>query len=427
MPADTPKVSAALQALIDKGLLEGLPLSFSAFCFDQMKDWDLLFPAERSYFERLFGLLDRSSPPAVAQLFQPIREIELKMGMNGKTFPKGRFTLEQVDFLNRNPFYPEWRAAVAKVFAQLDPPLDAEIARAGHARLAIVIAPSQLPADPDRMWTRFEGAGGRGKRVEILAPERAEEFVPLLLTGQEQARGAPTIAQLFAAGKKGGAYTSWIVEAGSGVSRLGSGSTPLVKFSYESLESYRKRLMLEVRGMVDAQAIRGPRQLSERLKQMKILTSEGDLAKDSILAEFARAILLSGNGTLLINNTFVEWATVQAVRRARPSVAIVGFGIRNKIKPFSSLLIYADQETTSPIPSQMDTLGSYVDLEVFYQYIWQEFEKYAEYRNNTAYLFVGDGMEEMMVVAPADFPLLTAPGPLKLPEVFQHLKDWLSL
>ena len=34
MPANSPKVSVRLQALIDKGLLEGLPLSFSAFCFD---------------------------------------------------------------------------------------------------------------------------------------------------------------------------------------------------------------------------------------------------------------------------------------------------------------------------------------------------------------------------------------------------------
>jgi len=160
---------------------------------------------------------------------------------------------------------------------------------------------------------------------------------------------------------------------------------------------------------------------------MKILASEGDVAKDPILAEFARAILLSGNGTLLINNTFVEWATLQAVRRARPSVALVGFGIRNKVKPFSSLLIYADQESSNPIPSQMDTLGTYVDLEVFYQYIWQECEKYAEYRTNTAYLFVGDGMEEMLAIAPADFPLLTAAGPFTLPAVFRHLKDWLGV
>ena len=64
----TPKVSPALQALIDKGLLDRLPVSFSSFCLDQMKDWDLLFPAERSYHERLFGLLDRSSPEAVDRL-----------------------------------------------------------------------------------------------------------------------------------------------------------------------------------------------------------------------------------------------------------------------------------------------------------------------------------------------------------------------
>jgi hypothetical protein len=115
------------------------------------------------------------------------------------------------------------------------------------------------------------------------------------------------------------------------------------------------------------------------------------------------------------------------VRRARPSVAMIGFGIRNKIKPFSSLLIYADQDTANPIPSQMDTLGSYVDLEVFYQYIWQEFEKYAEYRNNTAYLFVGEGMEEMLAIGPPDFPLVEAAHPLTLPAVFQHLKDWLGV
>ena len=429
MPANTPRVSAVLQALIDKGLLDSLPRSFAAFCFDQMKDWDLLFPAERGYFERLFGLLDRSRGPVVERLFQPLRELEPKMGMNEKTWPRGQFTLEQVDFLNRNQYYPEWRAAVAQVFSQLDPVLDAEAARNGHPRLAIVIAPAQLPADPARMWTRFEG---RGKRVEIDAPDRAEEFLPLLLTGEEQGRRAPTIADLFAAGKKGGAYTSWIVEAGAGVSRLGRESggvvnNGVVKYSYESLAPYRKRLMKDVQSVVDAQEIPGPRQLSARLKQMKILASEGDLARDAILAEFARAILLSGNGTLLVNNTFVEWATVQAVRRARPSVAVIGFGIRNKVKPFSSLLIYADQEATNPIPSQMDTLGSYVDLEVFYQYIWQEFEKYAEYRNNTAYLFVGDGMEEMLVIAPSDFPLMSAAGPVKLPAVFGHLKDWLGV
>jgi hypothetical protein len=423
MPASALRVSAALQGLLDKGVLDRLPVSFSAFCIDQMREWDLLFPAEHSYYERLVGLFDRSAPQSVERLFAPIREIEQKMGVNDKTWPAGRFTLEQVDFLNRNPHYPEWRRAVAAVFAEIDPVLDAEIARGGHARLVIVIAPADLPVDVGRMWTRLEK---RGKRIGLETPEHVEEFVPMLLTGEKSGK-APTIAERFASDKKGGAYSSWIVEVGGAVSQLGTDSKSVVKYSYAALDTYRKRLMQEVQHVVEGQDVPGPRQLSARLKQLKILASEGHLARDPILAEFARAILLSGNGTLLINNTFVEWATIQAVRRARPSVAIVSFGIRNKVKPFSSLLIYADQEAVSPIPSQMDSLGSYVDLEVFYQYILQEFEKYAEYKNNTAYLFVGEGMEEGLVIGPPDFPLVAAKGPFALPAVFKHVTEWLGV
>ena len=373
-----------------------LPRSFSAFVSDQMKDWPLLFPAEQSYFQRLFTLIDRTP----AAFFQPLRDIETKMA-----FPKALAPLEEVDFLNRSPYYSEWRAAVANVFSKLDPVLDSEIARAGHARLVVVVSPSQLPADPSRMWTRIEK---RGKRIQL---ESSENF------------NFAAIAQSFAAtSKHGGPYSAWAIEVGQA-----HGLPGVTHYSYEALAPYRRRLMKEVQKIVESQEVPGPRQFLARLKQLQILASEGAAAQDPILAEFARAILLSGNGTLLVNNTFVEWATMQAVRRARPSVAVIGFGIRNKVKPFSSLLIYEDQDATNPIPSQQDVLGSYVDLEIFYQYIWQEFEKYAEYRTNTAYVFCCDGMDEMLVIAPPDCPLLAAAGPLKLSAVHQHLQEWLGV
>jgi hypothetical protein len=379
---------------------DSLPRSFSAFVSDQMQDWDRLFPAEHSYFQRLFALIERTPP----DLFRPLGEIETRMA-----FPKALSPLEAVDFLNRSPHYAEWRRTVAEVFAKLDPALDAEIARSGHPRLVVVIAPAQLPADPGRMWQRIEK---RGKRIQL---ESSDNFLADL--------GAATIAQRFASqSKHGGPYSSWAIEVAQA-----HGLPGVVHLSYESLAPYRRRLMREVQKIVESQTVAGPRQLSDRLKKLQILASEGAVAQDPILAEFARAILLSGNGTLLIDNTFVEWATMQAVRRARPSVAVIGFGIRNKVKPFSSLLIYQDQDATNPIPSQMDTLGSYVDLEIFYQYVWQEFEKYAEYRTNTAYVFCGDGMDEMLVIAPPDCPLLTAAGPLKLPAVRRHLEDWLGI
>jgi hypothetical protein len=414
MPSQDVNVSPTLQRLIDGPLLDRLPVTFAAYCFEQFRSWATLFPAEQGYYERLFGLLDRSDGAEVDRLFQPMRDIEQKMGASERTWKKREFTLDQVDFLNRNALYPQWRAAVSRVFAEIDPLLDREIERKGHARLVVVIAPSELPVGPDRMWTRIQN---RGFRLKLELTDKVDDFTRLLLAGTS---GTPIINR-----RGEDAYNTWLIEAGSGMQGLGAPGA--VKLSYAELESYRHRLMKEVNGVVQSREIRGPRELSARLSQLKVLPSESALAGDTVLSEFTRSTLLSGNGTLLVNNTFVEWATIQAIRRARPSILVAGFGIRNKVKPFSSLLIYADQDTVSPIPTQMDTLGSYVDLEIFYQYIWQECEKYADYRKNTAYIFAAEGMDELLVIAPPDFPLRSSAKPLTLPSVHRGLRDWVDV
>lgn len=392
----SPKVSPYLQGLIDKGLFDRLPLTFSTFFYNEIKDWDLLFPAEQSYHERLFGLLDRSDPKLVEELFAPLRAIEVRMGVSRKNWPARRFTLDQVDFLNRSPYYEQWRKAISGIFSRLDPLLDEEIARSGRARLVIVTTPEEIAADPSRMWLRL---AAHGKRVPL-------DDGPLHFN--------------FGTNRP---YDTWRITARGAETPDSS----RVHLNYDALKPYRMRLMSEVRHLVEAEQIRGPRQLGVRLKELKLRSEESELARDPVLAEFTRAVLLTGNGTLLVNNTFVEWATVQAVRRARPSIAHVSFGVRNKVKPFSSLLIYTDQDTATPVATQKDVLGTYVDLEVFYQYVWQEFEKYAEYRHNTAYLFVGDGMDEMLVIAPPDFPLLAARDAVKPERVSAVCKEWMGL
>ncbi|MEZ5363882.1 MAG: hypothetical protein R2748_16480 [Bryobacterales bacterium] len=185
--------------------------------------------------------------------------------------------------------------------------------------------------------------------------------------------------------------------------------------------------MEQVNDMVTREQIPGPRQLGERLQRMNPGALKRAAGRDPVLRDFLQSVLLNGNGTLLINNTFVEWATVQAIRRARPAFVCASFGIRNKVKPFSSLLIYTDQEDANPIPTQADMLGSYVDLEIFHQYVWQECEKWPEYRRNTAYLFVGEGLDALLAIAPADFPLLSAEGPVRLEDVFREAKAWLGV
>lgn len=391
-------VSGILQSLIDKGLFDRIPPTFSTFFFEQIRDWETLFPAEQRYFERLFTLIDRLPDDDWNELFQPLTEVEKRMGVNPKSWPRRSFSLDQVDFLNRNSHYAEWRKTVSGIFARIDPVLEEQIRRQGRPRAVFVLSPGDLPVGPDRLWTRLQG-----RRVALDSPLDAREH----------------IAPLFAVGEAR-PYDRWIVQTNA----VMEDCPGAVVLDYEALEGYRRRLMAEVRRVVETEKIQGPRELGAQLKKLKILAGEGALAKDPVLAEFTRAVLLAGNGTLLINNTFVEWATIQAVRRARPSLVAVNFGIRNKMKPFSSLLIYTDPDTSNPIPSQMDTLGSYVDLEVFYQYIWQEFEKYAEYQRNTVFVFGAEGMDEALIIAPQDFEISTETNPAKL---VSGVREWLQL
>ncbi len=412
--------SAGIQQLIDKGLFDRLPPSFTSFFFQRIQEWSVLFPAEQDYFERLFSLLDRAPEPEVARLFEPLREIERKMKINPKTWNPKEFTLENVDFLNRSPHYAEWRAEIARIFSLIDPMLDAEVSRTGKRRLVIVVSPAELPIGPDRMWTRL---AGHGKRVEIQ-PEEPGDYLSLLLTGRPRQQQAASLPEQFLDRPNPLPYDAWVIEAGG---RLAPYTGPgVVRLSYQDLEPYRERLMAEVKSMLTAEAIRGPRELGARLKSIRVPSGESVIDDSPVLAEFLRSVMLAGNGTLLINNTFVEWAAVQAARRARPRLTVVLFGIRNKVKPFSSLLIYADQEKANIIPSQMDVLGSYIDLEVFYQYVWQGFEKYAEYRGKTAYLFLGDQLEQMFVIAPTEFPALAARAPITLSQLHADCKTWLT-
>ena len=111
-----------------------------------------------------------------------------------------------------------------------------------------------------------------------------------------------------------------------------------------------------------------------------------------------RDVLLTGNGTLFVNNTFVEWAAVQALRRAQPRLLVTRFGVRDKLKPFSSLLLFSQPRASDQIPLIEDPVGSFVDVEQLSYYVWLNAEKSAAYRGRTLYLFLAEGIDEMLAV-----------------------------
>jgi len=419
------KVSSKLQELIDDGLFKRLPPTFATYSFDRVKEWPKLFPAEQDYFERLFGLLARSDDAAVDRLFAPLFAVEKKMGVDGDTWSRREFTLEHVDFLQRNRHLAEWRETIAGIFAEIDPLLDQEVARQGRPRLVIVLSPSDLPMGPDRMWQRLQDKG-KLIQLDLGDGDPLPDYLSKLLSGAPRAERAQSLFDLYGAQAEH-PFDAWMVEASDPLHRLAQTIDGWTGLSFERLSELREVLMERVNEMVTREQIPGPRQLGEKLQQMNPGALNRAAGRDPVLRDFLQNVLLNGNGTLLINNTFVEWTTMQAIRRAKPALIASSFGIRNKVKPFSSLLIYSDQEETNPIPTQADMLGSYVDLEIFYEYIYNECEKYAEYRRNTGYLFVGEGMDALLAVGPADFPFLLDDKTRTLEDVFDEARQWLGL
>src|SRR5713226_2844475 len=134
--------SKTIQGLVDSGLFERLPATFCTYFYDQIQEWDLLFPAEQSYYERLFTLLAASDGKAVEQLFAPLREAERRMGVTDANWPRHKFTLQQVGLINRSKHYTECLQAVAFAFSRILPTLHAEVLRKSRPRLFPLTPPA---------------------------------------------------------------------------------------------------------------------------------------------------------------------------------------------------------------------------------------------------------------------------------------------
>jgi hypothetical protein len=175
--------------------------------------------------------------------------------------------------------------------------------------------------------------------------------------------------------------------------------------------------------------VSGPQELAAYVRELDLAPPEGALLHpDLVVRAFVRDVLLGGNGTLLVNNTFVEWSAVQALKRAQPRLLVARFGVRDKMKPFSSLLLFSSPRPTDQVPSLEDPLGSFVDVEQLSYYVWLSAEKSAAYRGKTLYLLLAEGVDEMLAIRPErpaaagrDLPEAT------LPEVSATMAGWLGI
>jgi hypothetical protein len=406
--------------------LARLPATVHAFILVELAKWPLLFAPEQRYQRALLDHLSRTPPHELEQAVAGIARIEAESGVArlGEHDP-ARFQDASQALLRTRGLFVAWRGEVDALFQTIDPSLEATLYPAdAPRRLVVQIYGSGIGVQRDRLWKPFKGMGVRVP-LNLEGAGTTERFLRELAGEVEPGRGAPALLTRTIDSPLDG----WIVESDAALHDVCGAATPaaLTGLSYSRLRAYRddltRALYRKVQDGVDS-----PQAFAAYARSLRIVPPAGTLLNPSdILLAFVRDVLITGNGTLLVNNTFVEWAAIQALRRAQPRILITRFGVRDKLKPFSSMVLFSQPRPTDHVPIAQDPAGSFIDVEQLSYYIWLNAEKNPAYRSRTLYLFLAEDVDEMLAIrsdAPAAAPRRATA--VRLADVRATMARWLN-
>ena len=357
---------------IDKELLRRLPRTFVPALNEQLDKWELLFPAEQRTLQEQFGYLADLPARDLDRLFQPVKDLESKMRLPAWDTAASRIGIEDTSVLVRSPYYTQWRAEVEKVFAHIDDAILASSVRTPRRNIVISVLPNGLPPVSGSVWNRSEPAS-RVIRLDRPFGEGAAALVESLARRTSQALDP--------------VERVWLLDAGDS---LGQTSPPAagsaVRLSFEALGPVRTEFLKQLNAV--RKDLRSADQAYENLRRLDLAPFLDErLRKDPRLTGFVRDLFLSGNGALLFGNSFAEWGASEALRRAQPQLLVCLFGVRRKLKPFSSVAVFEDQGTANPVPDEDDAAGSLSDTLILAEYVFQATFRMSEYVGRTLGLF----------------------------------------
>ncbi len=391
---------AAALAGAHSAALARLPATLQAFVLVELQKWPVLFAAERRYQRTLLEHLSRSSASDLEPALEGISRIEADAGI-ARTVrgDPARFQDEAQTLLRRHELVGPWRSAIDAFFQHVNPALESQLYPSdAPRRLVVQLYGHPIAVEPTTLWRHFEDSGFR---VPFQPPTGGPQALLRQLFGV-----ADTGPALFDALRTTGPldpFEGWVIESDRALHDLCSdpardADDMLAGLSYELLGPYREALMRALYDKVLA-GVDSPQAFAAYARSLTIAPDQGAMLHAAdILKAFIRDVFLAGNGTLFVNNTFVEWAAVQALRRAQPRVLVTRYGVRHRFRPFTSMVMFAQPESDEGAPLVEDPEGSFVDVEQLSFYVWLNAEKNAAYRGRTLYLFIAESANEMLVL-----------------------------
>ena len=443
-----------------------LPATVHVFILAEMQKWPTLFPAERRYQRALLEQLSGTAAGELTQLSARIAKIEAEASLSRiSERDPARFQDLAQAALRKQSLVPAWRREIDLFFQQIDPQLESKLYPPDAPRRLIVQLYSRdIAVQPEKLWSRLKT---QGMRIPLTLddPKNRDGYLRALFGAGSDDHKASLFGRLQA-DTAFAATDSWIVETHAALhdllkrttasgataefgrpapeprtadrgprlpavaprAEVGTAELSLTGLSYERLLPYRDVLMKALFSKVQT-GVESPQAFAAYARSLTLAPEPGALPNpDAIVQAFVRDVLLPWNGTLFVNNTFVEWAAVQALRRAQPRLLVARYGVRDKLKPFSSLLLFSQPRTSDQIPLIEDPLGSFIDVEQLSYYVWLQAEKSAAYRKKTLYLFLAESQDEMLAIrSDAPGPAASTLAPASLADVCATMAQWLGL
>lgn len=377
-----------------KELIGRLPRTFRPALHDQFRNWELLFPAERRALEAQLDWLARLSPNDFKNLFAQVLEIESKMELPRWDAAAG-MTVQDTGILARSPLYPRWRAEVEKVFSLIEEGVEKTRRNRRFPRLLVCVLPAGLPLDSPAaaLWPEFSK---QGSWVSLKAP-----FGSLLTAFASSLVARKLPAELEEI------ESTWIFECEPRLSLL-SESTGATVLCWAALAAARREFLARLNTI--RRDLASVDRANEELRRMDLGRLLGEpIGSTPRVREFVRSIFLSGNGSLVFNNSFVQWGASEALRRVQPQVLLACFGIRQKLKPFSSVVLFEDQGRSNPVADEKDPAGSLVDGLLLSEYVHFAAERVAHPRDRRLTLMAACDLKRVLVLGP-DAPAAPSGG-----------------
>jgi hypothetical protein len=421
------RMLAGRDSVQDVKLVARLPITFRPFINERLANFEELFAFEQTSVDKLLSYLGKLQPNEFDKLFKPIRALEEKMGVERWEFSSRGETLESTSLLAHSPYYQEWRSAVQAVFdkvAKQTRELESSSDRNRDRRLILIILPASLPVNRKTVWKDWPARG----RPLLLAPVNSD-LAPSsskILLGD----GEAGLFSRAADSPRHSAEDLWVLEVDSALSKVlparkGQERVPSsIYLSYAELltfrEAFRDHLNWIQKDLADADRV------IAALRQTDVTPWCPEELKDQVAArEFVKELFLSGNGSVVFGNSFVQWAANEMFRRARPRIVVARFGMRNKPKPFTSIAILEDQEHSSMLPDSPDLEGSAIDALILARYTWLAASRYEEYKDAVC-LCVADAIPAIYAIAPAEHSLFKESGPMTVERIRDLLVEWIG-